>query len=77
MPDHVICCLPGSEELPACPGHDTWSEESWNQGSGPHLVWSVPNTVQGWVKSECGNAQQLRNEVKHHIEETMDKTRGL
>nr|KAG5711835.1 hypothetical protein BaRGS_026276 [Batillaria attramentaria] len=44
---------------------------------GHNLVWSVPNTVQDWVKSECGNAQQLRNEVKHHIEETMAKTRGL
>nr|KAG5714607.1 hypothetical protein BaRGS_007053 [Batillaria attramentaria] len=44
---------------------------------GHNLVWSVPSTVQDWVKAECHNTQQLRNEVKHHIEETMDKTRGL
>ncbi|KAK7506844.1 hypothetical protein BaRGS_00001695, partial [Batillaria attramentaria] len=30
---------------------------------GHNLVWSVPSTVQDWVKAECHNTQQLRNEA--------------
>ncbi|KAK7105034.1 uncharacterized protein [Littorina saxatilis] len=42
---------------------------------GHNLVWSVPIRVQGWLKALSGN--ELRTEVKQHIEETMTKTRGL
>ncbi|XP_070179896.1 uncharacterized protein [Littorina saxatilis] len=44
---------------------------------GHNLVWSVPNTVQGWVKGLCGDHNQLKTVVKQHIEETMSKTHGL
>ncbi|KAK7104842.1 anti-sigma-I factor RsgI6-like [Littorina saxatilis] len=42
---------------------------------GSNLVWSVPSWVPNWVKELSGNT--LRTEVKNHIEETMNKTRGL
>nr|KAG5714605.1 hypothetical protein BaRGS_007051 [Batillaria attramentaria] len=42
---------------------------------GHNLVWSVPRFVQDWVKALSGDA--LRTAVKNHIEETMNKTRGL
>nr|KAG5694098.1 hypothetical protein BaRGS_033717 [Batillaria attramentaria] len=42
---------------------------------GHNLVWSVDQFVQDWVKQLWGD--DLRKAVKDHIEETMDKTRGL
>ncbi|KAK7497333.1 hypothetical protein BaRGS_00011377, partial [Batillaria attramentaria] len=42
---------------------------------GHNLVWSVDQFVQDWVKQLSGD--DLRKVVKDHIEETMDKTRGL
>ena len=42
---------------------------------GHNLVWSVGQQVQDWVKQLSGT--ELRNVVKQHIEETMNKTRGL
>nr|KAG5714608.1 hypothetical protein BaRGS_007054 [Batillaria attramentaria] len=42
---------------------------------GHNLVWSVDKYVQDWIKQLHGD--ELRNVVKHHIEETMNVTRGL
>nr|KAG5692762.1 hypothetical protein BaRGS_009378 [Batillaria attramentaria] len=42
---------------------------------GHNLVWSVDKHVQGWVKAMSGDT--LRHEVQHHIEWTMNQTRGL
>nr|QGJ04027.1 cellulase [Rapana venosa] len=42
---------------------------------GHNLVWSVDQFVQGWLKNLWGN--DLRAVVKAHIQETMQKTRGL
>nr|KAG5711606.1 hypothetical protein BaRGS_016788 [Batillaria attramentaria] len=42
---------------------------------GHNLVWSKPNRIQPWIQQL--NGTELRNVVKHHIEETMNVTRGL
>ena len=42
---------------------------------GHNLVWSVDQFIQDWVKQLWGN--DLRNAVKAHITETMQKTQGL
>nr|KAG5711833.1 hypothetical protein BaRGS_026274 [Batillaria attramentaria] len=42
---------------------------------GHNLVWSVDRWVQDWVKQLHGD--ELRNVVKHHIDETMAKTCNL
>ncbi|KAK7104676.1 uncharacterized protein [Littorina saxatilis] len=42
---------------------------------GHNLVWAVPKFVQPWVQALAG--EELRQAVKDHVEETMNKTRGL
>ncbi|KAK7104510.1 uncharacterized protein [Littorina saxatilis] len=42
---------------------------------GHNLVWSVEKYVQGWIKQL--SPTELKTVVKHHIEETMNMTRGL
>ena len=42
---------------------------------GHNLVWSMDQYVQDWIK-QLSDAD-LRNVVRQHIEETMNKTRGL
>ncbi|KAK7104506.1 uncharacterized protein [Littorina saxatilis] len=42
---------------------------------GHNLVWSVDKYVQDWIKQLSPN--EMKTVVKHHIEETMAKTRGL
>ncbi|XP_070202671.1 anti-sigma-I factor RsgI6-like isoform X2 [Littorina saxatilis] len=42
---------------------------------GHNLIWSVEKYVQGWVKQLTGDT--LRHAVQHHIQDTMNVTRGL
>ncbi|KAK7106458.1 hypothetical protein V1264_017712 [Littorina saxatilis] len=42
---------------------------------GHNLIWSVEKYVQGWVKQLTGDT--LRHAVQHHIQETMNVTRGM
>ena len=42
---------------------------------GHNLIWSVGQYVQHWVQQLSGN--DLRWTVRHHIEDTMNVTRGL
>lgn len=42
---------------------------------GHNLIWSVGQYVQHWVQQLSGD--DLRRAVRHHIQETMNVTRGL
>lgn len=42
---------------------------------GHNLIWSVGQYVQQWVQQLSGD--DLRRAVRHHIQETMNVTRGL